>query len=472
MAHDPKKLASEAAALKAAGKLDEAIAVHRRIVAAAPGSAVAEHNLAGALGSAGRWREAETHIRRAFAKGIDAPESWLVLARCGQSLGRFDEAERNFLEAIRRRPTLLDAQQELAQLRWMRTADRDAALAELDKALAAAPNDPGLIVTRARVLQHAGDVEGAYALLTATAAQQPRDVAIVATAAQMASELGDATAAASLAQRAFELAPHEPVVNVTLISALLLAGDAARAATLCEGLRRRSPTDQHAIALQATAWRMLGDPRYRLLYDYGAFVSEHLIDAPQGWADRDAYLADLAPALKAVHAFTTHPFHQSVRHGSQASDILHNDNPAIKALPQALDASIQSHIAKLGRGPDPVRARNVGGYSYQGMWSIRLTAGGFHIDHVHPQGWLSSACYIEVPGALTDKQGWLKFGEPGVRTTPALAPEHYVEPAPGKLVLFPSYMWHGTVPFTDAATRLTIAFDLAPAPVQSGGASG
>ena len=34
--------------------------------------------------------------------------------------------------------------------------------------------------------------------------------------------------------------------------------------------------------------------------------------------------------------------------------------------------------------------------------------------------------------------------------------------AAGRLVLFPSYMWHGTVPFHDAASRTTIAFDAVP----------
>jgi hypothetical protein len=280
----------------------------------------------------------------------------------------------------------------------------------------------------------------------------------------MASELGDVSAAVSLAQRAATLASHEPVVKVTLISALLLSGEAERASALCEDLRRQMSNDQHALALQATAWRLLGDPRYRALYDYDAFVSAAFIDTPEGWANLNAYLADLAPALKALHGFTTHPLLQSVRHGSQAPDVLQSDHPAIKALPQALDGPIKRHVAKLGHGSDPIRARNLGGYAYQGMWSIRVSAGGYHVNHVHPQGWLSSACYIEVPTTLSGQEGCLKFGEPGIRTTPALPPEHFVEPAPGKLVLFPSYMWHGTVPFTDTATRLTIAFDLAPAP--------
>jgi hypothetical protein len=62
-----------------------------------------------------------------------------------------------------------------------------------------------------------------------------------------------------------------------------------------------------------------------------------------------------------------------------------------------------------------------------------------------------------------EPEGWLKFGEPGVRTEPPLPPEHFVKPEPGLLALFPSYMWHGTVPFSGPDPRLTIAFDVVPA---------
>jgi tetratricopeptide (TPR) repeat protein len=36
------------------------------------------------------------------------------------------------------------------------------------------------------------------------------------------------------------------------------------------------------------------------------------------------------------------------------------------------------------------------------------------------------------------------------------------KPRPDRLVLFPSYMWHGTIPFHDAQPRTTIAFDVVP----------
>jgi hypothetical protein len=109
--------------------------------------------------------------------------------------------------------------------------------------------------------------------------------------------------------------------------------------------------------------------------------------------------------------------------------------------------------------------RNTGRWAFQGAWSVRLRPHGFHADHVHSQGWLSSACYLSLPPAVEgpERQGWLKFGQPGVATDPPLGPEHFVKPEPGLLALFPSYMWHGTVPFGGTEPRLTIAFDLVPA---------
>ena len=52
----------------------------------------------------------------------------------------------------------------------------------------------------------------------------------------------------------------------------------------------------------------------------------------------------------------------------------------------------------------------------------------------------------------------------GEGAAPPLGAEHYVRPEPGLLALFPSYMWHGTVPFGGEEPRLTIAFDIVPQP--------
>ena len=110
-------------------------------------------------------------------------------------------------------------------------------------------------------------------------------------------------------------------------------------------------------------------------------------------------------------------------------------------------------------------AQHGGGYRFNGGWSVRLRSTGFHNSHVHPRGWISSACYIELPDTKTDPTdhaGALVFGQPSILTAPPLATEHVIRPEVGMLVLFPSYFWHGTVPFVSAQTRLTVAFDVVP----------
>ncbi len=42
------------------------------------------------------------------------------------------------------------------------------------------------------------------------------------------------------------------------------------------------------------------------------------------------------------------------------------------------------------------------------------------------------------------------------------------QPVVGHLALFPSYFWHGTVPFQSADDRLTIAFDVVPGHIDPG----
>ncbi len=191
------------------------------------------------------------------------------------------------------------------------------------------------------------------------------------------------------------------------------------------------------------------------------------IAAPAGWVNTAAFLADLKATLDRLHEGAAQPPEQSLRLGTQTNgDLRTVDDPVLKAFFAAIDPPIRDYIAALGPGDDPLRARNSGGYALAGAWSNRLRSEGHHVDHMHPRGWLSSAFYVEVPQeaqASESHEGWLQFGRPGVRTTPVLSPAHFERPTPGKLVLFPSYMWHGTAPFTSAQPRTTIAFDVVPA---------
>lgn len=59
-------------------------------------------------------------------------------------------------------------------------------------------------------------------------------------------------------------------------------------------------------------------------------------------------------------------------------------------------------------------------------------------------------------------EGWIKFGEPGFHAREPLSAEYWVKPRAGQLVMFPSYLWHGTEPLVTASERITIGYDILP----------
>jgi uncharacterized protein (TIGR02466 family) len=446
------------------------IARLREELARNPKDRVAWHNLASAFGDLGHAIQAEEAARRALALGIQAPETRLVLGRALQVLRRFDEAERFYQEAITLRPAYVEAQRDLAQLVWMRTGDSHAALARLDKALRAAPRQAALHLVRSVVLEFAGDRAAALAAAENGLARAGKDASLLQQAARLAAEGGDTTRALDFAQRAVELAPDAFAARAGLCEVQLALGRIDEAAAIASRLCTAHPLNQYALALQTTVWRLQGDARYAQWCDHSAFVSAQTLDVPPGFTRLETFLDELGAELDGLHSFRAHPLQQSVRGGSQLHlQSAELERPLIGALFRVLLAAVHAYLGRLGRGADPLRARNSGRALFTGAWSVRLRSGGHHADHVHPHGWLSSACYIALPPTIgtgaddTQRAGWLRLGRPSFPTAPPLSADHHVKPERGRLVLFPAYMWHGVEPFESEVPRLTVAFDVVPA---------
>ena len=454
-------------ALMAVGRKDDAEAVLRRWLAKDPGNRDATLRLAAVLSDNGKASEAETVIR-SVARGREDADVAFVLGRALLEQARFDEAETQFRKVVQARPEHQIAHGNLMELVWMRTGDVHEASRELDKVLHVHADSQGLRITKARLLTSARLPREALAAIDTGLQLAPSAQTLLAAAATIALDF-DGARALDYAKRLHAIAPHDRVAQVAVGNASLATGHAREALVIAERLHDSDPTDGRALAMKADALRMLGDSRYRKLLDYQHLVRAELIDVPPGWIDLDAYLAELVTDLGRAHTLRAHPVGNSLREGSQIQLAPQNSPFAsIRAFPQAIDGPIRRYIQAIGDGNDPMRKRNTGRYRISGIWSVRLRPTGFHVSHYHPEGWISSACYLHLPHAVErGGEGWLKFGEPAFPTHPALNPEYFVRPRPGLLALFPSYMWHGTVPFAGAPEdrRLTIAFDVVPVPL-------
>lgn len=448
-----------AAVLRARGRPEEAAPALKVLARRKPDSAVAEHNLAAALGDCDRAVESEAAARRALAKGGKAPETWLVLGRALVAQGRLDEADASLRSALALRSDFLPAFRDLAQLIWMRRGEVDALAEPLAPLahLARTREDAALLLSS--ILR---DTAGDRAALDALEPWLIRPSVDIALAAAAAASGLDPALALDHARRAAALAPGDPRASLAESAALIACGQADVAAPRLERSLAADPGNQHARALLLTAWRMTADPRALTADDYHRMVRVFpLGDGP----DRTAWLARTATALRRLHSFRSHPFQQSVLNGAQSRiDPRAAGDADIDRLFGALVAPVQRYIDEVN---PPWRGGAAGrDWRISGAWSVKLTAGGRHADHVHPRAWISSAVYIETPSQVDagGREGWLRFGAARIGAAFSLPGEHWVRPEPGSLVLFPSFLWHGTEPFAGAGERLTVAFDVAPEP--------
>jgi Tfp pilus assembly protein PilF len=441
----------------------EAESAYRRAIALDPGNSIAHHNL-GALLVRLERPEALSALETAGALGAVGYETAYNIGRAALNEGDLDRAEGGFARAVELQPTNIEAQMTLARVRYMR--GDPAFVRSLVTAVKSNRDNVPLQHLLGRVLWRAGQLSEAEVFLRDVLTRKGSHARVQSTLSAVLLEQGQLKEAETLALEAAALRPHDQSVLLNAVTVLLARGAAEDAVPFIRAQLSRTPASPEWLAHEATAARLLGTERYRQLYDYDRFVRVFELEAPPGWSSMEELNRALAATLNERHHFSQHPLDQTLRNGTQTSrSLLTDPDPAVRSILKAFEAPIEEYRRSLGSSPDhPLSRWNVGVSQFTGAWSVRLQRNGYHVNHLHPDGMLSSAYYVEIPEEAQDpqlKSGWLKLGEPRFAVR-GLTPERFVQPKPGRLVLFPSYMWHGTTPIYGAQTRLTIAFDVRP----------
>ena len=433
-------------------KSEAALACFDRAARLAPQDARIQHAVAITSMEAGR--PAVALYDRALTLAPLDGELLLGRAAALAATGAVDTAEADLGALLHQHPGWIAGHLGFARLRSM--SGRAAAATEtLDAAIARNPADVTLHTAR-------------FAILMRTVSPVDR-LAAVADARQKAGPHPDFAKAEAIA--------HSEAGDIAAADALFATIDARddcdfALARVRHELRAQRPetVDRLAEALassteavtawayRATAWRMLGDARLGWL-ENDAMVGVYDI------ADQLPPLEALADVLRHIHVGRAQPLDQSVRGGTQTDGPLFaRAEPEIRAVREAVLEKVQRYQQSLPpidprhpllSAPRKERPR------FAGSWSVRLQGHGHHVNHVHTQGWLSSALYVALPdGDSGQDRGMLQLGAPPEELGLGLPPTRTIEPRPGRLVLFPSTTWHGTTRFT-AGERLTIAFDVA-----------
>lgn len=409
------------------------------------------------------------HAQTCYELGYPAAELFAAAARLAPdhpdivrnqalaliSEGRMAEARELLLARLARQPDWLDGHKALSTLEW--TSGRaDAFCASLEAACHAQPGNAALWLAWFRNLAQARDWSGALEVLDRAEQHLGPTPAIVVSRLFVAVE-SDAPDAAE--QIAATTQFRGDVSSLCRIRHALRQGD-ARAAEAEALPLTTGPSAMLYWPYLSLAWRLTGDPRAEWLDRPGELIQQ----LECGWSEVE--LTALAERLRALHLQSQPYIEQSVRGGTQTDrSVLLRHEPEIQAIKARLLELVRGYVDRLP-APDsthPLLAAPRGGpLLIEGSWSVRLSAQGYNVPHTHAMGWLSTAFYVALPDASQmgpAPAGQIAFGLPPAELGLDLEPYRMIEPAPGRLAIFPSTSWHGTIPFA-GGERLVIAFDI------------
>jgi len=449
--------------LQQQGRQAEAIDMFQQVLVQQPANLPALNGMGISLKVLGFAEDAVELLTKACHQSPESVEIWVNLASAFAQADRDEEAVAAYQRAIALDP--LNPELHEWCNGYLGVIDHPEHLHSYQQALEAEPAAAELAAPYARKLLLLNRADEALAVLDACLRHSSNKALLLCERSHILRESGEFPAAVAAARSAFAQDVSSYGSRRELATALMASGDAYKeACNLLSQLLTEHPQDQGILALYATALRYTEAwDEYRRLIDYQTMV--HVRTVVPGMPTDTAVPETWTACLLALHTTNSHPIEQSMVGGTQTlDDLFSRAEPELVQLQSALAEQIRAVLSGLPSLEDhPLYGRNSGNFRFSDSWSVRLHRQGFHKNHYHSAGWLSSAYYVRVPDAVDrGGEGWIKFGEPGFRAREPLPAEYWVKPRAGQLVMFPSYLWHGTEPLVTASERITIGYDILP----------
>lgn len=412
----------------------------------------------------GQFDQAVACHQKCLGDGCKDAEAFYLAAIANYDAGQIDQASLCYEKALAAKPYYLDAHDAYNKILWEhgRRAEFMRSFETASKQL------PDLLPLELRHVHFrilSGQIKAANDQLDGCLSRFGASARLCAELANVKGQLDKDYDPLPLYEQAYEADPTEPSVLKSYSRALIARERYADAVGVLRKLQNLDGFDQECLAFLAACNSHVSPEEAARVNDYENLVQIFDMPVPDGFASMAAFNEALLKALQPLHRTEGAPIDQTLVNGTQTHGMLFNTNKVeLKKLEASLKSCVQEYINHLkAHGPEEMKSRASDNFEFSGAWSVQLAGEGHHVDHVHSAGWISSVYYAEVPEGLDadSHEGWLKFGD--IPFDPQnTGPKRFVEPKPGRLVLFPSYMLHGTVPIKEGKRRTTVAFDVVP----------
>ena len=406
---------------------EEAITSYRRAIEIKPNYVNAHSNLGDALLNIGRPAEAASACRQALKIDPNFGPAHNFLGSALLTLGELDESVKSYHSALRSMPQSPEINTNLGSvlLDLQRTTE---AIQFLEKAIS-----------------FSSEYEPAYYLM-----------------GNIQSARGDYKKAAQFYERSSTQESHAKILECFYALNDIQAFD--------NKLKNMSDTDPKNIRAAAVSAFSAQQRKTTDIYSFCeaplAFVSVIDLFADSSLnIDKENMSAEaIKMEVEAVTDFVWEPPGITTTRGYQSSgDLFRLNSPNLIKLEKAIRKTINEyhvHHAKstcgfISKWPEHYKLN---------AWYVRLLKNGYQDSHIHPGGWLSGVFYLKIPENLDGQEGSIEFSLHGydypIRTNDIPSKSH--KPRAGELVLFPSSLFHRTIPFSKDVERHCISFDLEP----------
>jgi tetratricopeptide (TPR) repeat protein len=371
---------------------------------------------------------------------------------------------------------------------------RLAAVALARSAVARSPDNPALALVLGQALAGAGKLEEAASSLGQACNRFPGHEPLHEELAQVLGRLGDVEAALACARgrsapwasilafkllirhgRRAETGPLEAVVAAArpadpdLLETRVkrTRDDPEQLLRLCEEVLGHDPAAAHAIHYKAVALAQLGrGEEAAALMGLDRFLSVAPLPAPAGFGGEEAFLETVRGEILASPGLHRDPAGHATRSGLRTRTFPAAGDRAGPVLIGAIRAAIDAYAGPLSGDHPFVRARP--SRATLTPWALLFRGAGHQLPHHHPGCWMTGVYYVsaryDVPRPDAPRPGLIRIGGlPGWAGVAPPWPVLEIEPVPGTLLLFPSFVPHETVPPGDGAERISVAFDVARA---------
>lgn len=348
--------------------------------------------------AASRFTEAQRDFEQLVDRSAADAQGWLDLGHCYRALGRSADAERAYLRTLELAPGSVESMVGLGAI-YRETGAYEPAIRWLEKAVSTNPAE-----VRAHCLL-------GTTLLAAGQADRGR---------------------ASL-ERAFALNPYDRTTMAYLYVALCQTGERQAAVALVqpELLVRSYRYDESAAGF--------GD-------SLNARLAEHVRHHPSLEFERRG---------------------NTTRGGGHTGNLLEDSPGPVAELFEWINERLRQYFAALPTSAShPYLAWSPKQWDID-AWGVVIQPGGYQEPHIHADGWVSGVYYVSIPGEIVSasdgRDGWLELGTPpSPFCDSGKYPTQSIQPQAGRMILFPSFVWHRTMPYQSSEQRICIAFDVRP----------